>query len=53
MTRCTWAPGTGAITLAATLSAVRVSGAPMRDQRLVVFGAGTAGWASRTSSAMP
>ncbi len=35
--------GTGAITLAATLSAVRVSGVPMRDQRLVVFGAGTAG----------
>ncbi|MFF3514694.1 NAD-dependent malic enzyme [Streptomyces sp. NPDC002573] len=35
--------GTGAITLAATLSAVKVSGVPMRDQRLVVFGAGTAG----------
>ncbi|MFG2884776.1 NAD-dependent malic enzyme [Streptomyces sp. NPDC048297] len=35
--------GTGAITLAAALSAVRVSGVPMRDQRLVVFGAGTAG----------
>ncbi|HYZ56178.1 MAG TPA: NAD-dependent malic enzyme, partial [Streptosporangiaceae bacterium] len=35
--------GTGAITLAATLSAVKVSGVPMRDQKLVVFGAGTAG----------
>ncbi|MFF4121502.1 NAD-dependent malic enzyme [Streptomyces sp. NPDC001714] len=35
--------GTGAITLAAALSAVKVSGIPMRDQTLVVFGAGTAG----------
>ncbi|GAA4256773.1 NAD-dependent malic enzyme [Dactylosporangium darangshiense] len=35
--------GTGAITLAAALSAVRASGTRMRDQRLVVFGAGTAG----------
>ncbi|MEU5641128.1 NAD-dependent malic enzyme [Streptomyces milbemycinicus] len=35
--------GTGAITLAAALSGVKVSGARMRDQRLVVFGAGTAG----------
>jgi malate dehydrogenase (oxaloacetate-decarboxylating) len=35
--------GTGAITLAATLSAVKVSGVPMREQRLLVFGAGTAG----------
>jgi malate dehydrogenase (oxaloacetate-decarboxylating) len=35
--------GTGAITLAATLSAVKVSGIPMREQRLLVFGAGTAG----------
>jgi malate dehydrogenase (oxaloacetate-decarboxylating) len=35
--------GTGAITLAATLSAVKVTGVPMRDQKLVVFGAGTAG----------
>ncbi|MGW1160961.1 NAD-dependent malic enzyme [Streptomyces sp. NPDC002519] len=35
--------GTGAITLAAVLSAIKVSGVPMRDQRLVVFGAGTAG----------
>jgi malate dehydrogenase (oxaloacetate-decarboxylating) len=35
--------GTGAITLAAALSAVRVSGVPMREQKLVVFGAGTAG----------
>ncbi|MEU6401621.1 NAD-dependent malic enzyme [Streptomyces sp. NPDC046985] len=35
--------GTGAITLAAALSAVKVTGERMRDQRLVVFGAGTAG----------
>ncbi|MFH8476526.1 NAD-dependent malic enzyme [Streptomyces sp. NPDC018000] len=35
--------GTGAITLAAALSAVKAGGVPMRDQRLVVFGAGTAG----------
>ncbi|MGW4079588.1 malic enzyme-like NAD(P)-binding protein [Streptomyces asiaticus] len=35
--------GTGAITLAATLSAVEVGGVRMRDQKLVVFGAGTAG----------
>lgn len=35
--------GTGAITLAAALSAIKVSGVPMRDQKLAVFGAGTAG----------
>ncbi len=35
--------GTGAITLAAALSAVKISGQPMREQKLVVFGAGTAG----------
>lgn len=35
--------GTGAITLAAALSAVKISGVRMRDQKLVVFGAGTAG----------
>ncbi len=35
--------GTGAITLAAALSAVKVTGVPMREQKLVVFGAGTAG----------
>jgi malate dehydrogenase (oxaloacetate-decarboxylating) len=35
--------GTGAITLAATLSAVTVTGVPMREQKLLVFGAGTAG----------
>ncbi|MFK0106004.1 NAD-dependent malic enzyme [Streptomyces sp. NPDC091217] len=35
--------GTGAITLAAALSAVKVSGVRMRDQKLLVFGAGTAG----------
>lgn len=35
--------GTGAITLAALFAALKVSRVPMRDQRLVVFGAGTAG----------
>lgn len=35
--------GTGAITLAAAISAVRVCGTPMRAQRVVIFGAGTAG----------
>ena len=35
--------GTGAITLAAVQSAIKVSGIAMRDQKLVVFGAGTAG----------
>jgi malate dehydrogenase (oxaloacetate-decarboxylating) len=35
--------GTGAITLAAALSAVKVTGARLAEQRLVVFGAGTAG----------
>jgi malate dehydrogenase (oxaloacetate-decarboxylating) len=35
--------GTGAITLAAAISAVRVCGTPLRNQRVVVFGAGPAG----------
>lgn len=35
--------GTGAIALAAAISAVRVCGTPLRNQRVVVFGAGTAG----------
>ena len=35
--------GTGAITLAAAISAIRVCGTPLRNQRIVVFGAGTAG----------
>jgi malate dehydrogenase (oxaloacetate-decarboxylating) len=35
--------GTGAITLAALLAAVKVTGVPMAAQKLVVFGAGTAG----------
>jgi malate dehydrogenase (oxaloacetate-decarboxylating) len=35
--------GTGAIALAAALSAVRVARSRMRDQRVVIFGAGTAG----------
>jgi malate dehydrogenase (oxaloacetate-decarboxylating) len=35
--------GTGAITLAAAISAVRVCGTPLRNHRAVIFGAGTAG----------
>src|SRR5581483_2245526 len=35
--------GTGAITLAAAISAMRVCGEPLRNQRVVIFGAGTAG----------
>jgi malate dehydrogenase (oxaloacetate-decarboxylating) len=35
--------GTGAITLAAVVSAIRACGSPMRNQRVVIFGAGTAG----------
>ena len=35
--------GTGAITLAAAISAVRVCGTPLHNQRVVIFGAGTAG----------
>ncbi len=35
--------GTGAITLAAAISAVRACGVPLRNQRVVIFGAGTAG----------
>ena len=35
--------GTGAITLAAAISAVRVCGIPLRHQRVVILGAGTAG----------
>jgi malate dehydrogenase (oxaloacetate-decarboxylating) len=35
--------GTGTITLAAAVSAVRVCGSPMRNQRVVIVGAGTAG----------
>src|SRR5450755_670187 len=35
--------GTGAITLAAAISAVRACGIPLRGQRIVIFGAGTAG----------
>jgi malate dehydrogenase (oxaloacetate-decarboxylating) len=35
--------GTGAITLAAIISALRICGTPMRSQRVVIFGAGTAG----------
>ena len=35
--------GTGAITLAAAISAVRICGMPLRNQRIVIFGAGTAG----------
>jgi malate dehydrogenase (oxaloacetate-decarboxylating) len=35
--------GTGAITLAAAISAVRVCGTSLRNQRIVIYGAGTAG----------
>jgi malate dehydrogenase (oxaloacetate-decarboxylating) len=35
--------GTGAIVLAAAVSAIRVCGVPLRSQRIVIFGAGTAG----------
>ncbi len=35
--------GTGAITLAAVISAMRVCGTRLRNQRVVIFGAGTAG----------
>jgi malate dehydrogenase (oxaloacetate-decarboxylating) len=35
--------GTGAIALAAVISASRVCGAPLLSQRVVIFGAGTAG----------
>jgi malate dehydrogenase (oxaloacetate-decarboxylating) len=35
--------GTGAVTLAAVVSALRVCGTPLRNQRIVIFGTGTAG----------
>jgi malate dehydrogenase (oxaloacetate-decarboxylating) len=35
--------GTGAITLAAAVSAMRVCGTPLRNQRILIFGTGTAG----------
>lgn len=35
--------GTGAVVLAASFGAMRVLGQPLRDQRVVMFGAGTAG----------
>jgi malate dehydrogenase (oxaloacetate-decarboxylating) len=35
--------GTGAVNLAAVLAAVRATGMPLRDHRVVVFGSGTAG----------
>jgi malate dehydrogenase (oxaloacetate-decarboxylating) len=35
--------GTGAVTLAAVMSALKVTGATMKDQRIVVFGPGAAG----------
>lgn len=35
--------GTGAVTLAALLAACEVTGIPLQDQRIVVFGAGSAG----------
>jgi malate dehydrogenase (oxaloacetate-decarboxylating) len=35
--------GVGAITLAAAISAVRACGTPLRNQRVIIFGAGAAG----------
>ncbi len=35
--------GTGSVTLAAVVSAMRVCGTPLRNQRIVIFGTGTAG----------
>jgi malate dehydrogenase (oxaloacetate-decarboxylating) len=35
--------GTGAVVMAALYSGVKVSGIPMKDQKVVIFGAGTAG----------
>ena len=35
--------GTGAVVMAAVYGALSISGLPMRDQKVVVFGAGTAG----------
>lgn len=35
--------GTGAVNLAAVLAAVRATGTPLREHRVVVFGSGTAG----------
>jgi malate dehydrogenase (oxaloacetate-decarboxylating) len=35
--------GTGAVNLAAIMSAARVTGVPLHDHRIVIFGAGTAG----------
>jgi len=35
--------GTGAVTLAAVLAGVKASGQPLREHRIVVFGAGSAG----------
>lgn len=35
--------GTGAVTLAAVMSGVQVSGTPLKDQRVLVFGPGAAG----------
>ncbi|MBN3523674.1 NAD-dependent malic enzyme [Paenibacillus apiarius] len=35
--------GTGAVTLAAILSALKLTGVPLREQRIVVFGPGSAG----------
>ncbi|MFW5436121.1 NAD-dependent malic enzyme [Paenibacillus apiarius] len=35
--------GTGAVTLAAILSALKLTGVPLREQRIVIFGPGSAG----------
>jgi malate dehydrogenase (oxaloacetate-decarboxylating) len=45
-TRCTFnddMQGTAAVVLAAALSAARAAGTPMRDQTVVIYGAGTSG----------
>ena len=43
--------GTGAVNLAAVLSGVAVSGVPLADHRVVIFGAGSAGSGHRPTNA--
>ncbi len=40
--------GTGAVALGAILSALQVTGSPLSEQRIVIFGAGQRGWGSPT-----
>lgn len=35
--------GTGAVTLAALLAAIKITGIPLTEQRIIIYGAGTAG----------